>query len=165
MAPLWRHSLGEGKPSQDGEAERHPASVALLLSVLVSLYIFFLPTFGPLLDHHFVEKAPNHAHVYLGHSGPDHTHPFETRHGHHEATVSLSAKSSGLSDLRNGTDGIVFLAPHEGTGQSAGTTMLTVAPASIVFHSTGDLFRFGLAGDDNRLLTAFVDPPRRPPRA
>tara|TARA_B100000315_G_C14468409_1_gene537109 strand:- start:3 stop:401 length:399 start_codon:yes stop_codon:yes gene_type:complete len=131
----------------------------LLLPVLVSLYILFLPTFGPLLDHHIVEKVPNHAHVYLGQSGPEHVHPFETRHGHNHAESPLTA-------IPGGPDGIVYLAPSEGTGHSVAAAMSTVALASIVFpNPNGDLFRSRLTGDENRLVATVVEPLRRPPRA
>ena len=165
MASSWSSSPRGHGPAGDAGAERPTASSALLLPVLVSLYILFLPTFGPLTDHHFVEKAPNHAHVYLGGSGPEHAHPFEARHWHDHGARPISASSAGLSKAFDGLDGIVYLAPCEGNGQSVATAILTVAPASIVFRPPGDLFRFGLAGEDSRLPAAFVGPMRRPPRA
>jgi hypothetical protein len=166
MAPRWCHSPRERKASRSNGGERHRASSALLLSLLVSLYILFLPAFGPLMDHHFAEKVPNHAHVYLGQSGPEHVHPFETRHGHLHLASPQSATSAGLSEIYGGPDGIVYLAPNELTGQSVAVAMLTVAPASIVLPQPPRyLFRSGLTGDEDRLLAAFVEPLRRPPRA
>lgn len=166
MAPIWPRSPRERKPAQGDGDERNPTSAALLLAVIVSLYVLFLPTYGPLLDHHFVEKAPNHAHVYLGHGGPEHTHYFETRLGHRHDAGPRPATSTGSSEIYDGTDGIVYLAAYEGAGQSVATALLTVAPASIVFpQPTGGPFRSGLTGDENRLLAAFVGPPRRPPRS
>ena len=55
----------------------------LTATSLVSL--LFPPFFGPLLDHHFAERRPDHAHVYLGPVVADHVHPYEvsTQYHHH----------------------------------------------------------------------------------
>ena len=40
-------------------------------------------TLGPLLDHHYAERLPNHTHLYLGPGGPNHVHPFEVQDHFH----------------------------------------------------------------------------------
>lgn len=52
-----------------------------LLAVLVLLLLLF-PGLGPVLDHHFAERQPDHAHIYFGPILFRHIHPFEEPHGH-----------------------------------------------------------------------------------
>ena len=61
----------------------------------------FLPTLGPLLDHHYAERLPNHTHLYFGQADYDHVHPFEVQdHFHYYADEAWP-------------DGIVYLASDE----------------------------------------------------
>ena len=63
----------------------------------------FLPTLGPLLDHHYAERLPNHTHLYLGTANYDHVHPFEVQgHVHYYEDET----SPG---------GIVYLASYDGS--------------------------------------------------
>ena len=45
--------------------------MAHLLSVFVVL-LLVSPGFGPVLDHHFAERQPDHTHTYLGPTTPNH---------------------------------------------------------------------------------------------
>ena len=46
---------------------------------------------GPMMDHHFSERQPGHAHIYPGGVAVDHEHDLTAEHGHAE---SISVASS-----------------------------------------------------------------------
>ena len=63
----------------------------------------FLPTLGPLLDHHYAERLPNHTHLYFGQADYDHVHPFEMQDHFHYYPDEAPP------------DGIVYLASYDGS--------------------------------------------------
>jgi hypothetical protein len=137
----------------------------LLIPVIVSLYVLFLPTFGPLLDHHFAERIPQHIHIYLGQAGLDHAHPVEAVHGHSHVHEPAPAVSGGLSAVYARPGDIVYLAPYKGTGQTVATPALAAKPVLVVFlKPPADRYRSMATGTENPFQEEFVEPLKRPPR-
>ena len=70
---------------------------------MAAMAAVFPPTLGPLLDHYYAERLPNHTHLYLGPGDPGHVHPFEVQgHSHYHPFDAP-------------TDGIVYLASYDGS--------------------------------------------------
>ena len=138
----------------------------LQIFVLAAVSLLFLLFLGPLLDHHYAERQPDHAHIYLGQFAPDHIHPFQAPHTHFytpEANDGTSA--SALSSDETPSD-IVYLASYDGMGQVF--TQLTVPSIHLAlnFPAPEDhYFAFDAAGDDSFYQNAFIAPPEKPPRA
>lgn len=91
------------------------------LLAVAAVWALFMPSIGPLVDHHFTERHPHHAHVYPEGTPLAHEHPFERPHVH-EASAD-HAHAPGDSEL-----GIVFLPPGDGGAPGLGGTSLDVAP-------------------------------------
>ncbi len=145
-----------------GHTLKRMASQTLAISLV---FLLFLPFIGPQLDHHFAERRPDHVHVYLGDVLPDHTHAFEGRHVHYHPPTG---KSMDGDDSLKGrpSQGIVYLTSDEGLGQ--GTVDLTprLIQQSPLFPGPDDAPRlFDVGGSDAILSSAFVAPPKKPPRS
>ena len=136
---------------------------AKLLSWLltgVALGALLMPLFGPLLDHHFPERQPHHAHVYLGSVVPDHVHPYQAPdhdHGHHHSHDAGGGFEHG---------GIVFLTSSDGVGQSVTAATIQMGQESLAFPIPGGN-PLGYAGplDAPPLRDALVSLSKKPPRA
>lgn len=115
----------------------------------------FLPALGPLLDHHYAERQPNHAHVYLGPAAPDHVHPFEM-YGHHVHHSHDHAPSS---------DGIVYLVSHDGTSPAQVDVTIPSVEGSSFTVPEEKRTSFGTARNDSLPNDALIAPPKQPPRA
>ncbi len=115
----------------------------------------FLPALGPLGDHHYAERQPNHAHVYLGPAAPDHVHPFEMD-GHRVHHRHDHAPPSG---------GIVYLASHDGTSPTQVDVTIPSMEGSPFALREEEHAPFGIARDDTLPNDAFIAPPKQPPRA
>ena len=129
------------------------------------VFLLFLPFIGPQLDHHFAERRPDHVHVYLGDVLPGHTHAFEGRHVHYHPPPGQSMNDGDPSE-RGPAQGIVYLTADEGIGQ--GTVDLTprLIQQSPLFPGPDDAPRlFDVGGGDAILSSAFVAPPKKPPRS
>lgn len=147
---LWKGAFGP-----------RPAGALLRAFVVASLFLLFLSAFGPLLDHHFAERIPYHEHVYLGGSGPGHSHPVEAPHGH----VHLSRPFALGAGALPGSGDTVYLVPDEGLAQSFAPVVFVTQPSSADFPKpTTDLHRFALTGDEGPPAQQFVAPLKRPPR-
>ena len=139
--------------------------MAAQVAAISLVFLLFLPFIGPQLDHHFAERRPDHVHVYLGDVLPGHTHSFEGRHVHYHPS-SEQSMDSGDPSKRGPAQGIVYLASDEGIGQ--GTVDLT--PRLIqqfpLFPSPDNVPRlFDIGRGDAILSSAFVAPPKKPPRS
>ena len=53
--------------------------MAHLLSIFVVL-LLVSPGFGPVLDHHFVERQPDHTHVHFGPTIPNHREALRSQY-------------------------------------------------------------------------------------
>ena len=138
----------------NGPNPRHPARATLWhLLVLVGILAVFLPTLGPLLDHHFAERQFNHDHLYLGATDAPHDHLAGVPHSHETGT-----------DSRN--NGIVYLTSDDVNYHSAGPLTGPSLHSNIVFPEPPDRlsWRHNSRSDDALAETA-VPPPAPPPRA
>ncbi len=113
---------------------------------------------GPAADHHFAERHPGHAHLYLGPEVPDHLHSYETRNAHFHSHGALSDGPT--------PEGVIYLTTHDGSGQGlSDVTAPTVSPSTVFPDPGDDRPYFGSADGESALPGAFVAPPERPPRA
>ncbi len=120
----------------------------------LALLALSLTSLGPVLDHHFAERQPSHAHIYLGAQLPDHQHPFQMAHAHHGAEEA--------SPLAGDT---VYLTTYHGVGldlSTAGTPLVEAAP---VFPHRGDGPLLVALAASSRLSETAVSPLERPPLA
>ena len=60
-------------------------AVAFVVATIPSLMMLGLlvPFVGPAIDHHYVDRSPNHMHIFVGQSTNEHTH-FLDSHDHSE---------------------------------------------------------------------------------
>ncbi len=149
--------------SRSGEpASLTPRSLSARLGVsifaVMSIGLLFLSYFGPLIDHHFTERLPQHTHVYLGDTEPEHTHPFEEEHSHgvsiEEAAPHAHEDSPGVT---------VYLAPDDKSGPTVYDAGFARSTSSIEYPPFDPLKSVYL-GSDQGPKTRFVSPPTRPPR-
>lgn len=124
---------------------------AIAASVLV------LPSIGPLLDHHFVERLPDHAHSYTGETNPAHVHPYEMpgHFGHGALSRDMLLEAGDA----------VYMARDSGAALAPGDVNTKLSPGSAVFSGLNG--RNLLAMLDHAagpLVGAFLPPPWTPPR-
>ena len=134
----------------------------LMAASLVGLLL--LPFFGPMLDHHFAERRPDHAHVYLGAVVHDHVHPYEvTTHLHRHTDGHASGEGLSENVL---PDGIVFLTSHDGTGTGFIELTAPTPRESAVFPDPEE-YRIALriSISDTTPQDTVTSPPWKPPRA
>ena len=90
-------------PSQAGAP-----SLGWMLLLAVALFALALPVIGPLDDHHFVERAHNHDHIYLNGWPVQHDHVYQTGSAHpHAAPHDVASETGGQRPVA----GTVFLSP------------------------------------------------------
>ncbi|MYD51207.1 MAG: hypothetical protein F4W93_06940 [Dehalococcoidia bacterium] len=114
----------------------------------------FLPTLGPLLDHHYAERLPNHTHLYFGQADYDHVHPFEMQDHYHYYQDETP------------TDGIVYLASYDGTSPVMTDATVHAIQQSRPFVGPDDNSAiYGNTHDDLIPEDAILVVPKKPPRA
>ena len=92
------------RPSQ---AEATP-SLGWMLLLAAALFSLALPVIGPLDDHHFVERAHDHDHIYLNGWPVQHDHAYQTGSAHlHAAPRDVTLETGGQRPVA----GTVFLSP------------------------------------------------------
>ena len=139
--------------------------MAAQVAAISLVFLLFLPFIGPQLDHHFAERRPDHVHVYLGDVLPDHTHSFEGRHVHYHLPSGQSMNSGDPSE-RGPAQGIVYLTSDEGLGQGSVDLTSRLIQQSPLFPGPDDVPRlFDIGRGDAILSSAFVAPPKKPPRS
>lgn len=132
-----------------------PAAVDAIgrwLVTVTAIGALLLPALGPLLDHHFVERQPVHAHVFLGAAPHDHVHSYEYGAHHHPDHGTRSA-------------GTVYLTSNDGLG----TVFTDVTPpmnrmAHILPRALDDPASFVFESDRRLLPDESVAPLTHPPR-
>jgi hypothetical protein len=133
------------------------ARLGVSIFAVMSIGLLFLSYFGPLFDHHFTERQPQHTHVYFGDSAPGHTHPFETEHTH---TVLFDESTPHEHSTQNTT---IYLVPND----EAGPNSLGTGPTP-GFQLAGripfDPLRSSYLAAETDLTAHSVPPPIRPPR-
>ena len=114
----------------------------------------FLPTLGPLLDHHYAERLPNHTHLYFGPGGPNHVHPFEVQGHFHYNPFDVP------------TYGIVYLASYDGSNPvMIDATVHAIQQSPPVVGPDDDPASYGSSPDSPIPDDAIFAVPKRPPRA
>jgi len=60
-------------------------AVAFVVATIPSLMMLGLlvPFVGPAIDHHYLDRSPNHMHIFVGQATNEHTHSFDS-HDHSE---------------------------------------------------------------------------------
>ena len=114
----------------------------------------FLPTLGPLLDHHYAERLPNHTHLYFGTGGPDHVHPFEVQDHYHYYQDEVPS------------DGIVYLASYDGSSPvMIDATVHAFQQSPPFVGQDDDPASYGSSSDSPIPEDAILVVPKKPPRA
>ena len=113
----------------------------------------FLPTLGPLLDHHYAERLPNHKHLYLGAAEYDHVHPFEAQDHYHYYPDEAPS------------DGIVYLASYDGSSPLMIDATVHAIQQSPPFIGPDDPAGYGVSPDSLIPKDAILATPKKPPRA
>jgi hypothetical protein len=136
-------------------------SVFALVGVLVLLF----PSIGPLADHHFAERGPNHEHIYLGEVVPDHVHSFQVRHTHDHAPATLEADSGEYSTADGGAEGIVYLTTEDGIGPSPGSVAIPSLLEEVFYPDPDDQDSpSGIIHGEGIPAGASIPPPDKPPQ-
>ena len=152
MSAMMALMLGDAHNSFLEFAGHHLLTVAALAAL-------FLPLLGPLMDHHFAERQPGHAHIYLDGAAHEHLHSYET-YDHH-----LTSMAGGKDEAEQaGT--VVILTDTHGLGSGpAGTPAYLRATADLILQHEGDTNRFAFSGRSVFLTDAALPTPKQPPRA
>ena len=89
-----------------GIARSYGASAVFAVLFLAVVWAALFPAIAPAIDHHAVERHPQHGHFYPGGVSVDHTHSHEGAHAHHGGAASAP-------------DGVIILpATNDTTGAS-----------------------------------------------
>ena len=113
----------------------------------------FLPTLGPLLDHHYAERLPNHTHLYFGTGDPNHVHPFEVQGHFHYNPFDVP------------TYGIVYLASYDGSSPvMIDATVHAFQQSPPFVGSDDDAAAYGISPNSPIPEDAVLVVPKEPPR-
>ena len=140
--------------------------IAVQVMAALSLAVLFLPAFGPQLDHHFAERRPDHAHVYLGGSVPEHSHFFEGRHVHYHPVSARVAEWVSSHPNRPPIDNVVYLMSDDALGQApVDLTSRAFQLSPVYAEMDAGPLAFGVVLTNTIPDSVSVVPPRRPPRS
>lgn len=138
--------------------------------LFLAVNALLLQLYGSLLDHHFVERDPNHLHLSVGHFVREHKHPYETPHTHahvnSDVNQTTEAPRALVSIETQHPDGVVFLCAYDVSSQ--GFAQPTAPPINQTAHfpEAQEVPRFfGNPDRDSLFQEAYVPPPEKPPRA
>ncbi|MBM3948258.1 MAG: hypothetical protein FJ312_03270 [SAR202 cluster bacterium] len=124
-----------------------------LIAITAGLFfaaVLLLPAFGPLLDHHFAERMPNHRHL---NDAVAHTHGIERVHSHsHDGTQTPQDENDKAVPLVN-ADGAV--------GASIVLVQDLLAGSFDFEPSYGLLRSFGRS---EAVTQTYTPPPKTPPK-
>ena len=119
----------------------------LLVAVMVAL-----PAFGPLLDHHFAERQPYHAHV-----GADSSHKHDYRAAH--------AHPNDPANPATGANDALALYSFEVSSPVASVAILANSDLDALLNPDANSAPAIRAATDAALASALVPVPKPPPRA
>ena len=134
-----------------------------LLRALIALAgcTLFLAWFASVLDHHFVERQPDHGHIFPGGVSFQHGHPYQVTHNHGE----LEGDQVGLEGLPGPTGPIIFLPPEGPASQEPGGPTVTQAfliPTMAILVALTLVLILPIGLSTTARFTPLLDPP--PPR-
>ena len=98
--------------------------LGMRLGLALAALALWFSAYAPLLDHHFAERLPGHAHVYPKGSLIDHEHSYEQPHSH--------PPSAGTSALAESRSPIAVPSGHAGGGVISAFMVDTAVLPSIV---------------------------------
>ena len=142
---------------------RSTMRIIICLFTTAALLASFLPSLGPVLDHHFAERQLEHTH--LGQLIPSHTHPYEVIHTHSsDDRKAVPTVSTGLQ-VAGPQDQVGFFVSHDRLAQDLSP------PAAVMMHlstdggsSTDMSLPFAAGGERASLHEAVIAPPKKPPK-
>ena len=118
------------------------------------------PSVGPLLDHHFAERQPDHVHIYRGERIVEHVHPYGLAHAHDTRQKQQPAIGSGH------VAGIVYLISPDASGPGSISLNAGSVSTEISFSDFGNSLLQLRSGDsDDPLTEIFSRVPQKPPLA
>lgn len=120
--------------------------------------VLVLPSIGPLLDHHYVERLPDHTHTYSGDVTPAHVHSYEVP-GHLDH-VALSR------DILLQAGDLLYMARDNGAAYAPRDPGSKLNPDHSAYSGLQgrDLLALFARGS-SPLVSAFIPPPWTPPRS
>lgn len=130
------------------------------LAPFLALYALLLATLGPVLDHHFAERQPDHQHVYLGNTNPAHQHPYQAAHIHRHEPAGGGPQPESSSALPEDT---LYLTDSQGIGQAVDTLATPWRYTYLFLPDTGDNPLYNSTSPDRPLAERSVAPLERPP--
>ena len=158
-------SLEQGQLSRNFLGRSFSAVFLYGLFLTVALLALFLPSFGPMLDHHMAERNPYHAHIYLSPAGAGHVHFYEDAHYHVHHHRDSNPVSPTLPGDGSGNSEVVYLTSNDGLGQSLTSLAFTSLHVDVVYPAPDDRnFLPEIVVEDVLPPGTFTAPPRRPPR-
>ncbi len=148
-------------PNNRAPAQLKAVNLAKAFSHLligIAVHTLLLPSYGFLLDHHLVERWPDHTHFYLGLAVPEHIHPYEVPHSH-----GVDGEDFSRPDLP--PDGIVYFSSHA-AAQVFAFSLTPPIHADLIFSYSGaHEDPFGRVEAEVRFAqSAFIPSPKKPPR-
>ena len=111
-----------------GIARSYGASVVFAVLFLAVVWAALFPAIAPSIDHHAVERHPQHGHLYPSGVSVDHTHSHEGAHAHQGGAASAPDDVIILPATNDTTGASVFNLVL--LGQAAALALL--APAIFV---------------------------------
>ena len=133
--------------------------------ILATVYALVLSVFGPVLDHHYAERQPDHRHIYLEDVVSDHIHPYEVPHTNfHIQGYGRGTSTEASSSVHNPAQAL-FLTSYSGMNQVI-TQLITPLGHLVLNYSGKEDHRlaFNISEDNTFFQSAFVAPPKKPPR-
>ena len=145
----------EASPIEATLVERGWGFVGAVL-VLVALA---MPSFGPVVDHHFAERQFHHSHLLVDGVTAEHDHTLGNRYHQHPSGAGSSRSGPGYGP------GMVYLTSADGSSPPVVPTA-TAAQTSLVYPDlNGAVLRPQNSPDNTPLTEAFPTLPTPPPRA
>lgn len=68
------------------------------LAAILGVLVPSLASVGPVLDHHYAERQPDHQHIFFGPVNHEHTRPYQQPH-HHSGAGPEAGPSNGVAAL------------------------------------------------------------------
>ncbi len=118
-----------------------------------------LPAVGPLLDHHFAERQPYHAHVGADSS---HRHDYRAAHAHPPYAAD---PATGESSSTPSPGAALVLYSFEVSSPIASIAILANSNLDDRLAATADSLLAIRAATEAAFASALVPVPKRPPRA
>ena len=146
------------------KSEKH-ISFLMGLFILATVYALVLSVFGPVLDHHYAERQPDHRHIYIGDVVSDHIHPYEVPHtSFHIQGSGRGTSTEAWSSVHN-LDQALFLTSYTGMNQVI-TQLIAPLGHLLLNYSSKEDYRlaFNTFEDSTFFQSAFNAPPKKPPR-